>query len=160
MQYPTRTTRDRAIKLATGQLVSVVGGIEAAAGLLERGKSTVHRWTDKNDAEHFINIRDAAELEALAGQTGLTVLLCKLAGGLFVPHLDFTADEGTPAWLAMQLAQRLGQVSGEIARSLSDDGKIDAAEAKRVLAEQDALDRVSAQLRAALTAVIAQEEVA
>lgn len=158
MMRVTEEAANRAFKLATGQLVSKVGGIEAAAELLSRGKSTVHRWTDRNEADHFITVRDAARLEALAGRVALTELLCRMAGGLFVPHLDCTADEGSPAWLAMQLAQRLGQVSGEIAASLADDGRIDGEEAARVLVLLDDHDRVSAQLRSALGAVITEGE--
>lgn len=158
MQRATNAAKARALKVATRQLVSQVGGIEAAAGLLERGKSTVHRWTDRNDTEHFINVHDAVRLQELAEDTHLIELLCRVAGGVFVPGLDPGADEGTPAWLAMQLAQQLGQVSGELAAALADDGRIDAGEARRALAAQDQLDRVSAQLRAALAAVIEAEE--
>lgn len=157
MTTTSNEAKGRALKLATGQLVSAIGGIEAAAGLLDRGKSTVHRWTDRNDSEHFASVRDIVRAEELAGRNDVTALLCKFAGGLFVPHLDLSAEEGTPAWLAMQLAQRLGQVSGEIARSLADDGRIDAREAIRVLVQLDDHDRVSAQLRAALDAVVAEE---
>ena len=153
MQRVTTETRQRALKIATGALVGKVGGIEAAASLVERGKSTVHRWTDRNDAEHFISVRDVAALEELGGDAPVTRLLCKLAGGLFVPHLDMGADEGSPAWLAMQLAQRLGQVSGEIARGLADDGLINRAEAERVEILLDEHDKVSAQLRSALRAI-------
>lgn len=157
MTTMSNEAKGRALKLATGQLVSAIGGIEAAAGLLDRGKSTVHRWTDRNDTEHFASVRDIVRAEELAGRHDVTELLCKFAGGLFVPYLDITAEEGSPAWLAMQLAQRLGQVSGEIARSLADDGRIDSAEAMRVLEQIDQHDRVSAQLRSALEAVIAEE---
>lgn len=158
----TDEAKAKAIKLATGQLVARLGGIEAAAGLLDRGKSTVHRWTDRNDDEHFVNVRDAVRLQELSSAPLLTELLCKFAGGLFVPHLDPGADEGTPefhdgAGLAMQLAQRLGQVSGEIAGALADDGRIDAAEAERVLDRLDEHDRVSARLRQSLRAVIRGE---
>lgn len=158
MTTMTNEAKGRALKLATGQLVSAIGGIEAAAGLIERGKSTVHRWTDRNDAEHFASVRDVQRLEEFAGRHDVTALLCKLAGGLFVPHLDTAADEGSPAWLAMQLAQRLGQVSGEIAAGLADDNRIDGREAQRTLEALDEHDRVSAQLRAALSAVIDAEK--
>jgi len=159
MTTMSNEAKGRALKLATGQLVTAIGGIEATAALLDRGKSTVHRWTDRNDAEHFASVRDAVKLEELAGRPDVTALLCKLAGGLFVPHLDVTADEGSPAWLAMQLAQRLGQVSGEIACGLTDDNRIDAAEAGRALEALDQHDRVSAQLRAALTTILSAEQI-
>lgn len=159
MTSMTDLAKGRALKLATGQLVGAMGGIEAAASLLDRGKSTVHRWTDRNDVEHYINVRDAVRAQELTARHDLTSVICKLAGGLFVPHLDIAAEEGSPAWLAMQLAQRLGQVSGEIANALADDGRIDSGEALRVIAQLDDHDRVSAQLRAALESVIIAENV-
>lgn len=143
------TARARALKAATGELVALLGGIEGAAATLERGKSVVGRWANRNDAEHWIGVADLAALEAVAGRPVVTELLCKLAGGLFVPHIDLAADEGTVGWLVMRLSKELGEVSGLVAEALAD-GDICAGEASGVLAMLDALDVGSHQLRAVL----------
>lgn len=139
--------RARKIKVATAALVQSVGGIEAAAATLERGKSGVGRWVNLHEPDHFIPVHEAARLEQYAPQPVVTEMLCRLAGGLFVPHINHGADEGSPEWLAMRLAKELGDISGAIAMALADDGRIDGGEAAAVLAEIDQLSVATAQLR-------------
>lgn len=148
--------RARSLKNATAELVALLGGIEGAGATLERGKSVVGRWANRSDLEHWIGIADLAALEAVAGRAVVTELLCKLAGGLFVPHIDLAADEGSVGWLVMRLSKELGDVSGSIAEAYSDDGDIDGPEAAAALAQLDDVDTVSAQLRAVLGRRIAE----
>lgn len=137
------------LKRAVELLVRSAGGIEAVASLLGKGKSVVGRWTNRNDEEHSINLADLRELEANAPEPLVTIALARMAGGVFVPHIDLSADEGTVPFLAMQLAKELGDVTGEIALAMAD-GAISAREAEGVLAQLDELDTKSAQLRAAM----------
>lgn len=147
-----RDARGRALKLATGELVQALGGIEGAAASLEKGKSVVGRWANRADPDHFINIADLVALELLSPRPVVTELLCKMAGGLFVPHVDLAADEGSLAWMVMQLSKELGDVSGEMAGALAD-GQVTAREAGAALAQLDDLDRVSQRLRGALARI-------
>lgn len=149
MQNLSREARLLVLKQASAQLVTQLGGIEGAAATLEKGKSVVGRWVNRNDADHLINVADLAALEAIAARPLVTETLCKLAGGIFVPHVDLAADEGTLGWLVMQLSKELGELSGEIAQALAD-GVVTPTEAKRAMAQLDDLDRVSAQLRGLL----------
>lgn len=151
------SVRARLLKAATGELVALLGGIEGAGATLERGKSVVGRWVNRNDAEHWIGIADVAALESVAGRAVVTELLCKLAGGLFVPHIDLAADEGSVGWLVMRLSKELGEVSGVVADA-GADGEIDAGEAASGLAQLDDVDKVSAQLRAVFNRIIAEGE--
>ena len=141
--------RAKALKLATADLVHQLGGIEGAAVSIEKGKSVVGRWANRTDADHFINVADLVSLELLAARPVVTELLCKLNGGLFVPHVDHGADEGTLAWLVMCLSKELGELSGAMAEALAD-GSVTGGEADSALAQLDDLDRVSSQLRGAL----------
>lgn len=145
--------RARMLKAASGELIALLGGIEGAAATLERGKSVVGRWVNRSDGDHWLGIADLAALEGVAGRPVVTELLCKLAGGLFVPHIDLAADEGSPAWLVMQLSKELGEVSGEVAAALAD-GVVKAEEAETILAQLDDLDTVSAQLRRLLGRIV------
>lgn len=153
MQNLHRDAKVRALKRASGDLISALGGIEGAAASIEKGKSVVGRKVNPTDTEHFLSIHEVAELEALAPHPVVTELLCKLAGGLFVPHVDLAADEGSLAWLVMQLSKELGELSGEIATALAD-GVVTPAEATSALGQLDDLDRLSQQLRALLRKIV------
>jgi len=139
----------RGLKRATADLVHALGGIEGAAASLEKGKSVVGRWTCRNEPAHFIGVGDLADLEALAARPFVTEFLCKLAGGIFVPHIDLAADPGSLPFLVMRLSKELGEVAGEISTGLAD-GTMDDAERARALRELDDMMRVGAQVRAAL----------
>jgi hypothetical protein len=136
------------LKAASAELIASVGGIEAAAATLSRGKSGVGRWMNRNEPDCFIPVDEIARLEQLTVRPVMTEMLCRLAGGLFVPHLNPGADEGTAEWLAIRLAKELGEVSGAVAAALADDRRIDAAEARLVLVQLEDLERGAAQLRA------------
>ena len=144
--------RERALKQATGELVHVLGGIEGAAASIEKGKSVVGRWANRSDADHFINVADLVALELLAPRPVVTELLCKLAGGIFVPHVDLAADEGSLAWMVMQLSKELGDVSGQMAGALAD-GRVTPAEATASREQLRDLFEVARRLDAALARI-------
>lgn len=144
-----REARAKALKLATGELVHALGGIEGAAASIEKGKSVVGRWANRNDPDHFIGVADLVNLELIAPRPVVTELLCKMAGGLFVPNVDLAADEGSLSWLVMQLSKELGGLSGEIASALAD-GMVSDAEAGAAEAHLHDLMRVAHQMASAL----------
>jgi hypothetical protein len=148
----------RKLKIASAELVHAVGGIEAAAATLERGKSGVGRWVNRNEPEHSIPVHELVQLEAVAGRPLVTEMLCRIAGGFFVPHINPGADEGSAEWIAMLLAKELGEVSGAISSALADDRRIDAREAEGVLAHLEDLERGAAQLRGLMGRVMADGE--
>jgi hypothetical protein len=150
--------QERKLKLASEELVRGLGGIEAVAATLERGKSGVGRWVNRNEREHFIPVHALVRLEALADRPLVTELLCRLAGGFFVPHINPGADEGSAEWLAMALAKGLGEVSGAISAALADDRRIDAREAQDVLTHLEELERGAAQLRGLMVRIMADGE--
>lgn len=145
----------RRLKEASAELVTAVGGIEAAAATLARGKSGVGRWVNRYDPENFMPIDEVIRLERLTPRPFVTEMLCRLAGGLFVPHLNPGADEGTAARCVMGLAKELGDVSGAIAAAEDNDSRIDAAEARSVLAQLEDLERGAAQLRGLMERIAA-----
>lgn len=150
-----------ALKAATKQLVAVFDDASAAGAMLDppRQKTSVTNWANGNDAEHWIGVRDLIQLEVLAGRPLVTELLCKLNGGLFVPHIDLAADEGSAGWLVMRLSKELGDVSGAVAEGLSD-GAMDPAEIHNACSQLDDVDRVSAQLRAAFAEMLRRIDLA
>lgn len=150
--------RRRKLKVAAGELIAKVGGIEAAAATLERGKSGVGRWVNRNDDDFSIPVHELARLEQLADRPVLTEALCRLAGGFFVPHINVGADKDTAEWLAMNLAKELGDVSGALAAALADDRRIDGTEAGGVLAQLEDLERGTAQLRALMERLCAEDK--
>ena len=138
------------IKRAVRSVIAICGGIDGAAATVLRSRSTVGGWNNL-DTRDFPPLDCVLALDEIAVAQGkLPPIICALArelGGVFVPHIDTLADEGTASAKVMELAQRLGVLAGEISAALADDGVIDAAESQRALDAQEALDRVSAQLR-------------
>ncbi len=145
------------IKIAVRKAIGLSGGIDGVAPTVGRSRSTAGGWNNLNTSD-FPPLDCALMLDEIAVAQGqlppMTVALARELGGMFVPNIDFGADEGSPAFLAMQLAQHLGEVSGEIARSLADDGHIDALEAGRVMDRLADHDRTAAQLRHQLQRII------
>lgn len=137
------------LKRASEVLVKSLGGIEHAASLLNKGKSVVGRWVNRNEPDHWFNLRDLREAEANAPDPVVTKALCRMAGGVFVPNVDLGADEGTLGFFVMRMAKELGDVSGEIAAALAD-GVVDPGEAARALGQLEELTACCAQLRGVL----------
>jgi hypothetical protein len=144
------------MKRAVRAAVSVCGGVDGAAATAERSRSTAGDWNNLNHTA-FPPIDCALALDEIAvSRGGLPPIACALArelGGLFVPHIDCLADEGTGPGLVMQLAAQLGEVSGLTGRAIANDGVIDAIEAEAILKGLDEHDRVSRQYRHVLESI-------
>lgn len=152
---PLSHLRGGVLKDATARVIGAAGGIEAAADLLDHGKSVVGRWSNRNEADRFINVRDVAALEAVTGKPLVTAALCKLAGGVFVA-LDGADDTGaSAAQLAMKLVDitaGTGRLAEETGKALAD-GHCSADEARAVRAALRQLIAVAAAFDHQLAAI-------
>lgn len=145
-------TDRRRLKRATELLVKSVGGIEAAASILEKGSSTVGRWTNKND-DSFINVADLQHLEDVAdGPPLVTVELARLAGGVFIPLPQMPGSADQLPMQVMEIIQEMGQFSEQIRNGLGD-GHFGREDAESALAELHDVEACVARLRLALQAI-------
>jgi hypothetical protein len=84
-----------ALKLATGEMIKGVGGLEAAAGFCRVGKSVLGDAQNVNCPDRWATIDVVADLEPLTrdreGWPHVTRALCHLMGGVFV-----TVPESAP----------------------------------------------------------------
>lgn len=118
------TQQGRRLKRATRELVRSLGGIEVAAADCGHGKSTVHRWTDHHDGEHFINVEALATLEGAAERPIVTEQLARMAGGLFVLLPVDGADRaqlGEVADHMFDVIDRTGALAGGVRIALHDE---------------------------------------
>lgn len=151
--------RARALKLATGEVVSACGGIEASASIINKGKSQVHRCTSINDADNFMGVRDVAQLEAYSGTQPVTRLLCKLAGGAFLQLPDpALCDDDTLPLQVIGLADELGDVSHAVRDALRD-GEVNRAELKEIEQQLDELVDKAIETRAMVQVMLGVEPV-
>lgn len=122
------------LKRATRDLVRALGGIEVAADDLGKGKSTVHRWTDRNEADHFINIEDLAHLEAAAHRPLVTEQLARMAGCVLVTLPDDDLREpGAMADHMMDIMAQVGRLTLAVQAALHD-GQVCAREVRELRA--------------------------
>lgn len=130
-----------AFKIATGEMIKGVGGLEAAAGFCRVGKSVLHEAQSLNCPDRFVAIDVVADLEPLArdreGWPHLTRALCRQMGGVFVPvpHGRTTRDDliGSVGRLAKEAADVTQSICAAVA-----DGKVEPPEiaAARVQIEE------------------------
>lgn len=150
------TTDEQRLKEATKALQRAAGGVEVCGEITGTGKSQHGNYQNQH-APDFITVDRVAKLEAVTHGSPhhpqITRLLCRLAGGIFVPLPEANGTEDALSGLTLTLAAELGDVSAEIRRGLADDGMISPAEAMCVLEELDQLDRASAQLRMLLVRI-------
>ncbi len=119
-------------------------GIEAAAVLCGRSKATLGRYysDDPDHAERFMPIDVVAALEAAARFPHVTAALADLRG------ITLSRDAAASAARAggvnsdvVALSQRFAMLMGEYNQSI-EDGKISLNEAKRLLTETLAIQKV------------------
>ena len=145
------------LKAAAKDLVGATGGIEAAADILAKGKSTIARWASINDEDYSMPIEAVAALERVtrgtAGAPQVTRELCRLAGGVFVPLPDAGASDGELRAGVMHLSAELGDVAREIDRALSDD-RILPREESAIHRQIDELIGKAVELKQAVTLMV------
>lgn len=147
--------KGRILKVRFGELVAKVGGIEAAASLTRVGKSAIARYASLNpaEAECFAPVDIVRDLEAVAGEAIVTAALCTMADGTFVALPDAPATREDLLTLLARQAKEQSDTTAAICAGLAD-GKLDAADAEKILAELDQLIRVSAHMRAELLTIM------
>lgn len=131
------------LKKHTEALVKDVG-IEAAVQICGKSKATLGRYysDDPDHADRFMPIDVVAALEAAARFPHVTAALSELRG----ITLSFdkplpNASHGGVNGAVVTLSQRFAMLMGEYNQSI-EDGRISYNEAKRLLAETLAIQRV------------------
>ncbi|MEM0949602.1 MAG: phage regulatory CII family protein [Pseudomonadota bacterium] len=124
-------------------------GIERAAAVSGKSKATLGRYYSDADehAERFMPVDVVAALEQEAGYPVMTEALAELAGVALVqdPERRNSPDQGMNAQVTA-LSQRFALLMAEYTASI-EDGVITVNEARRMLAETLALQRVLADIK-------------
>ncbi len=134
---------DNYLKKHTEALVKDVG-IEAAARLCGKSKATLGRYysTDEDHADRFMPIDVVAALEGAARFPHVTAALADLRG-ITLSHDEErrNARKGGVNSDVVVLSQRFAMLMGEYNQSIQD-GRISINEAKRLLTETLAIQKV------------------
>lgn len=142
----TLTQRDRDLKVATGDLVQALHGLEATGSYIDRSSSTVQRWTSLDDHEAFMPLRFVPELERRAPAPLITMALARMAGGTFVRLPTVFADDDSLPLQVCALVHDMGAVS-ETVRTGQIDGRFCARDAAALEACADKLIEQAAAMR-------------
>lgn len=159
MTAATRAVKGRMLKVGFGELVGLVGGIEAAAACCRVSKSMVARYASLSPADdtYFAPIDVVRCLEAVAGEPVVTQLLALEAGASLVIVPDTSATEGDLLTLLARQARESGELTTELCTGLAD-GKLSAAEARKAMKEAEQLAQVAMQMRAVLSIIVRDEQ--
>lgn len=136
------------LKKHTEALVKEIG-IEAAAAACSKSKATLGRYysTDAEHDDRFMPIDVVARLEAVSRFPHVTHALADLAGlTLSYDEERRNSAEGGVNSDVVALSQRFALLMGEYHQSIQD-GKITINEAKRLLSETQALQRVLLEMK-------------
>lgn len=137
------TVRTNYLKKHAEALVKDVG-IEAAAELAGKSKATLGRYysTDTEHADRFMPVDVVAALEAAASFPHVTAALADLRGiTMSYDPAQRNSRAGGVNSDVVALSQRFAMLMGEYNQSI-EDGRISINEAKRLLAETVAMQRV------------------
>lgn len=150
----TLSVREQLLKAAAKDLVGAVGGIEAAAEILGKSKTTVGRWVNINDEDYWMPVDAASDLERVTHGTAkypqMTREMCRQAGGVFVPLPDSAGGQGELRAGVMDMSSELGDVAREINKALGD-GKITVREETAIHRQIDDLLAKAVELKQAVT---------
>lgn len=153
----TLSLRQQRLKAASSDLVRAAGGIEDAAELLSRGKSTIGRYVNINDEDYSMPIDAVAALERVThgslGHPQVTAELCRLAGGVFVPLPDAAGGNGELRAGVMHLSAELGDVARGIDCALRDD-TVCVREETAIHRQIDDLIAKACELKQAVTLIV------
>ena len=130
------------LKKHTEALVKDVG-IEAACTLTGRSKATLGRYYSTSDehADRFIPVDAVAALEAESSYPHITGALAEIRGITMSFDGERADPEGGVNSDVIKLSQRFALLMAEYNRSM-EDGVISVNEAKRLLKETTALQKV------------------
>ncbi len=130
------------LKKHTEALVKDVG-IEAACVLTGKSKATLGRYYSDapEHADRFMPVDAAAALEAAASYPHITSALAEMRGITLSYDETRENSEGGINADVIKLSQRFAMLMGEYTQSI-EDGVISVNEAKRLLRETTALQKV------------------
>lgn len=133
---------ERYLKKHTEALVKDVG-IERACELTGRSKATLGRYYSDSDehADRFMPVDAVASLEAASSYPHVTSALAELRGITMSYNEDRSNSQGGINSDVIMLSQRFALLMSEYNQSI-EDGVISANEAKRLLRETLALQKV------------------
>lgn len=135
------------LKKHTELLVKDVG-IEAACAATGKSKATLGRYYSEDDdhADRFMPIDAVAALEGVASYPHVTAALAELRGVSLNGDQGLANPEGKVNSDVIVLSQRFAQLMAEYNLSISD-GVISVNEAKRMLRETLALQKVLIEMK-------------
>jgi len=136
------------LKKHTEALVKDIG-IEAATQVSGKSKATLGRYysTDPDHSDRFMPIDVVARIEAVAKFPHVTLALAELGGlELSFDERRRNLSEGGVSSDVVVLSQRFAMLMAEYHASIMD-GKITATEARRLLAETQALQKVLIEMK-------------
>ena len=135
------------LKKHTEALVKDVG-IEAACELTGKSKATLGRYYSDSDehSDRFMPVDAVAALEAAASYPHVTSSLAEMRGiTLSYDNSPSNSDGGINSDV-IKLSQRFAMLMGEYNQSI-EDGVISVNEAKRLLRETTALQKVLIEMK-------------
>jgi hypothetical protein len=141
--------------------VALNGGGDGAAATAGRQRSVAYDWGNINHrALPPVDCAFALDEVAMAQDRTPPIIAAyaRELGGVFVPLPDAGADPDTLAGMVMELMQRLGELSREMAAAIANDGVVDAREAAAMLDIKQEHDAVSARLTLALERIAALDQ--
>ncbi|RME17002.1 MAG: hypothetical protein D6801_04325 [Alphaproteobacteria bacterium] len=135
------------LKKHTEALVKDVG-LEAACELTGKSKATLGRYYSDSDehAARFMPIDTVAQLEAAARYPHVTSALAELSGHTLDGNGEARNSGGGVNSDVIALSQRFAMLMAEYQQSI-EDGVITANEAKRLLQETLALQKVLVEMK-------------
>jgi len=135
------------LKKHTEALVKDVG-IEAACKLTGKSKATLGRYysEDQEHSDRYMPIDAVAALEAAASYPHVTSALAELQGITLSKDESQRNSKGGINSDVIQLSQRFAMLMAEYQQSI-EDGVISVNEAKRLLRETTALQKVLIEMK-------------
>ena len=153
----TAALRDRKLKIAFGELVALVGGLEAAASLCRVGKSTLARYASLSpaDAECFAPVDVVRALEAVTGEATVTSELATMADGTFV-KLPSVARPADLFGALAALSREASETTTAVCAGFNDEKFCDV-DAEKTLGEVDDVIARATQMRALLLTIMGDQ---
>lgn len=150
------SAEEQELKAACRALVKSFGGQDAVAETLGVRQQKVSDWVNPRMPE-YMPLSVVALLESCTvghgGHPAVTRLTARRAGYILVPAPRTVLGEEAILRALAAISAELGDVSRELMEAQADDGRIDPGEARRTLAELDAMEARSGDLRSALMAL-------
>ncbi|MCK5779218.1 MAG: hypothetical protein KAH11_10540 [Rhodospirillales bacterium] len=136
---------------AVGELIDLLGGLEAAASLCSRSKSSLHTYMDRNSPGISAPIHVVLELEALCDKKPVTAFMAARAN---LAVIDLKSAAPNYDWLnhISQVSKEFADIVHETSKALSNQGDIDPVEAANILREIDEHMDALGKLRKAIEA--------